>query len=214
MRLHDKRLTAILDELKGCTVFADIGTDHGKLPVAAIKNGVVERAIAVDISLASLGKAKTLAEKLGICLDARHGDGLTPLKNGEVEAVVIAGMGGLEIIRIIEQRLKSFEKYILLPHKSHIELRRYLRSNDIGIINDRVVKDGKFFYHLITCTICNKWNNNHNVYVGTSNSIMDADFADYLEYRLNVVDTLIDKSGASAREDLENERKELLKWKR
>lgn len=206
------RLKAVAAELKGLESFADVGTDHGKLPVYALLNGIVKRAVATDISAPSLMKAVALAENSGVLLDTRLGNGFETLESNEVDAVVIAGMGGYEIIDIIDSG-KTFGKYILLPHKHPIELRGYLKRKDIGILKDYVVKEGKFFYHLITCSIFYKWDNSHSVYIGRNNA-ESKDFAAYLEYRLGVLDKLIAKSGKDPSQAFERERSDLLKWQR
>ncbi|NCA67142.1 MAG: SAM-dependent methyltransferase [Clostridia bacterium] len=212
MKLTDKRLKAILEELSGADSFADIGSDHGMLPVYALTNNIVKKVVATDISLPSLEKARSLSQLYGVKLDTRLGDGLQPLRDKEVQAVVIAGMGGLEIIKILKGNLHGFDKYILLPHKSAIELREYLKANDIGIIRDRVVRDGKFFYHLITCSILYKWNINHSIFLGADNNIDDSDFNDYLNKRMCLLEKLITKCGADKMGKFVEEKKELVRW--
>lgn len=203
------RLEAVATELVGIESFADIGTDHGKLPVYALLNKIVKTAIATDISAPSLNKAILLSERKGVLLDARLGKGFEPLAVEEVSAIVIAGMGGNEIIDILNSS-KTFNKYILVPHKHTVALRKYLRQKNIGIIKDYVVRESGFYYHIITCSILHKWNNSHSVYIGSDNEGR-ADFAAYLTYRLNVLKTLIPKCGEKL-EEFERERKELEKW--
>ncbi len=204
------RLKAVAFELNGINSFADIGTDHGKLPVYALLSGIVKRAVATDVSAPSLRKAEMLSERESVKLDLRLGKGLEPLASGEVDAVVIAGMGGYEIIDILNSQ-KIFSKYILLPHKHPVQLRKYLRQKDIGILKDYVIREGKFFYHLITCSVFNKWNNNHSVFIGSDNAGKE-DFAVYLGYRLSVLEKLAANSGAANAEEFESERRELLQW--
>ena len=151
------RLSAIAELLADTDSFADVGTDHGKLPVFALQEGIVSKAIATDISENSLNKAKLLAEISGVELITRCGDGLSVLKEGEVETVVIAGMGGLEMINILENAPCSFDNYIFLPHTKSHELRVYLKSRDIGIDE-----------HYSTCSIFYKWNN-ARLYIGEDN---------------------------------------------
>lgn len=162
------RLSAIAELLADTDSFADVGTDHGKLPVFALQEGIVSKAIATDISKNSLNKAKLLAEISGVELITRCGDGLSVLKEGEVETVVIAGMGGLEMINILENAPCTFDNYIFLPHTKSHELRVYLKSRDIGIDKDFLIKESGKFYNLITCRISNKWNN-ARLYIGEDN---------------------------------------------
>lgn len=131
MRL-DARLRAILDEIS-CGTLADIGCDHGKLAVSALLEGRARLAIAVDISAQSLHKCRTLGEeyKVSAALECRQGDGLLPLKEGEADFAVIAGMGGREIVKILAA--KPFEgKLLLVPHQDPEVLRSFLSGKYIA----------------------------------------------------------------------------------
>lgn len=139
------RLQRAAEELGKVRTFADIGTDHGKLIVYALENEIAERAFAVDISCGSLEKARRAVKEHG--LDERTdffcGDGLTPLKQIP-DAVVIAGMGGNETVKIISDRPMD-TRYILLPHQDAHAVRRYLVRNGFDILKDYVIRDGKFY---------------------------------------------------------------------
>lgn len=118
----DKRLSEIVSNLKPGDRVADVGCDHGKVAVAAVK--ITEnRVIATDISAPSLKKAVELADRSGVSdmIDFRVGDGVSVLKNGEADTLVVAGMGGIEIAGMIGTL--EFKKYVLCPHSSEEELR-------------------------------------------------------------------------------------------
>ncbi len=210
MKLKNRRLLAIAELLEGYTSIADIGADHGKLSVYAMKNNIVQKVIATDISSLSLQKTGQLAEKYNVSIDLRVGDGLSPLTAHEVDCVVIAGMGGHEIVKILKDRVKDFDNYILLPHKNAQVLRSFLKNNDIGISIDKVICEGKFFYHMITCNVKESWRSTDNIYIGTSNSLEQLDFVKYLRYKINDLDKLIQKSKGNT--SYIEEKKELCKW--
>ena len=115
-----KRLNFIINNIDKVSVLADVGTDHGYIPLYATQNGLCHKAIAIDINKDPLDKARlnAILEGAGDELEFRLGDGLNPLKKDEVEAVVIAGMGGNLIRDILEENIEkvaSFNYLILVP---------------------------------------------------------------------------------------------------
>ncbi|MDE6372610.1 MAG: class I SAM-dependent methyltransferase [Clostridia bacterium] len=144
-----KRLTAVVKEIEGVSL-ADIGCDHGKVSIAALLDGRVKRAIACDISSKSLQKAIDLANKCNVQdIEFRAGDGLQVIKDSEVSCVVIAGMGGNEIMSILSHIPHGIKRLVLSPHRNAVELRQFLSEKGFYIDKDYVVKDGKKFYDII-----------------------------------------------------------------
>ncbi len=141
------RLNAVLQELDYVDTFADIGTDHGKLVVGAVLCNRAKKAYAIDISEKCLKKAKELAFEKGVeeKITFYIGDGFAPLSN-RVNIAVAAGMGGLEIIKILQNEKSCLvDKFILVPHQDGYLLRKYLKENNFYIEKDYVVFDGKFY---------------------------------------------------------------------
>lgn len=99
-----ERLEKVASLVPKSTSMADIGTDHGYLPLALLEEGKVERAIACDINRGPLERAREHIISLGREKDIalRLGGGLSVLEKGEVDGVVIAGMGGLMMRDILE----------------------------------------------------------------------------------------------------------------
>ena len=128
-----RRLEKVYRMLKKCAVFADIGTDHGLLPIAAVERGKAGRAIASDLRAGPLVKCRVNVERAGIAdkLDVRQADGLDGLRAREADAVAICGMGGLLICELLEQginngKLKPGTQLILSPNTHEAEVRRLL----------------------------------------------------------------------------------------
>ena len=149
------RLQMIADEITKGETMADIGTDHGFLPLYLWENGISPSVIMCDVSEPSLAKAKAAAGayQFGHELDFRAGDGLTVLSAGEVDAVVIAGMGGLLIRDILSRDLvktRSFGKFILQPRNNSGLLRYWLVSHNFEIVKNQLVREGKFICEIIT----------------------------------------------------------------
>lgn len=177
------RLQAIFNEILPCDCLTDIGCDHGKIIVNAVLNQLCNRAVAIDISADSLSKARILADKYNVMdrVDLRVGDGVRPLLDDDYDTVVIAGMGGLEIISILSVAKHRFNRYILLPHRNVYELRQYLINNNINPIKDEIIKDNSHFYNIFTC-ICGVSDYSNKALLLGKNSINNVDYINYLQY--------------------------------
>lgn len=145
-----KRLNKISSHIKGKRM-ADIGTDHGLVPIFLIENKIVDYAIAADISKPSLQKAIDLAKEKNIELDARLGDGLEVLNPEDgIETVVIAGMGGVLIGEILSaSEISKNVRLILQPMQGAKELRKYLFENGYEIIDEDVVFEDDRYFEII-----------------------------------------------------------------
>lgn len=152
MRLS-KRLQSIADMVAFCDTVADIGCDHGKLSVYLIINGLCDKVLATDISPLSLQKTQKLAQKKKIenKIITLCGDGLKPLIDygQKIDLAVIAGMGGREIAKIIEQDQDLIDRYILSPQQNTPILREKLNEFGYKIVNDFIVLDKAKFYDII-----------------------------------------------------------------
>lgn len=180
MRINlDARLSAVLSMIDEGASLADVGTDHGKLPVAALSLGRVARAVAIDVSEQSLMKARLLAEEAGVPLRCVLGDGLKPITAEDADTVVIAGMGGAETVKILEEAPCLFAKYIFVPHKNPPLVRKYLKEKNARITHDITVREGKHFYSVIEATFSLPWEE-RNLYVGEEGEAFEA----YRAYRL------------------------------
>ncbi|MDY2959660.1 MAG: class I SAM-dependent methyltransferase [Hornefia sp.] len=156
MRLSD-RLQAMADEVNRGETLADIGTDHGYLPIYLKKIGRCPHVILSDISRASLEKALKDCELYdpGEKFDIREGDGLKVLKSAEVDVVSIAGMGGILISDILGYDIKhsrSFRKFILQPRNNLGRLRLWLYDKGFKIEKEIIVKEGKFLPSIFVVT--------------------------------------------------------------
>ena len=153
------RLQSILHAIPlGCKVLADIGTDHGFLPIEAALIGLCEKAIACDINAGPLESAarniEAFKEDLTRPVETRLGNGLAPLRENEADCVVIAGMGGKLIMEIL---CASPEKIanatlILQPQHDLEELRRFLHANK-RTIKEVLVRESSRFYIILTAEV-------------------------------------------------------------
>ena len=148
------RLQVIADYVKKNSVVADIGTDHGYIPVYLIKNSICDKVIATDINKGPLENAKSYIKKHGLddSIDTRLGDGLRPVEPNEADTLIIAGMGGLLIMEILEESknvTESIQNFILQPMVASDELRRYLYNNGYRIVDEKLAKESDKLYEII-----------------------------------------------------------------
>lgn len=140
-----KRFKTIFKELEKCDSFADVGCDHGYCTQYMLENSLCKRAYITDISEKSLKKAENLLSSYiqsGV-LSSFCCDGLDKIPS-DTSLVLIAGMGGTEIINIMERSFVP-RKFVFQPMKNSRELRRYLVSKHVKIISDYTFYDGKFY---------------------------------------------------------------------
>ncbi|MDO4534244.1 MAG: class I SAM-dependent methyltransferase [Clostridium perfringens] len=157
-----KRLMKIASYVDNCETIADIGTDHGYIPIYLVKNKVCKKAIASDINKGPIEKAKTNIrfEGLSKSINCLLGPGLRPIKIGEVNGVIIAGMGGnltRDIILEDIEKVKLYDFLILQPAQNPEVLREYLYTNNFEIINEDLIFDEGKFYELFKV----KYSENH-----------------------------------------------------
>ena len=146
---YSKRIETLCALLKPTTTFADVGCDHGYCSEYMLKNELCKFAILSDISKGSLEKATTL---LGEYVKAGKAKGV--LGNGffgvpkDTEEVLIAGMGGEEIVAILSHERYGFmpEKFVFQPMLNPDKLRAYILDNGGFIERDYTfMADGKFY---------------------------------------------------------------------
>ena len=148
-----KRLKCIADKIDNCSCIADVGTDHGYIPIYAVKNNICKSAIATDINIEPVKKAKLNVkyEKLSDVVKVRHGAGLKPILIGEAEALIIAGMGGnlmCDILKADLEKVKRFKFIVLQPAQNPEVLREYLYNNKYEIIEEDLCLDEGIIYEI------------------------------------------------------------------
>ena len=143
-------MTAAALVTQGYTL-ADVGTDHGYIPIYLLQQKKIPAAIAMDINEGPLERAKKHIALYGLqaYIQTRLSDGVAALKPGEVEAVLIAGMGGGLIMHILkdgEKVCQSAKELILQPQSEIERVREFLREEGYTILaEDMVYEDGKFY---------------------------------------------------------------------
>ena len=145
---YTKRIRTLCSHFIKMPTFADVGCDHGYCTQYALQNGLCENAIFSDVSKGSLQKAEVLLQQyvqdgkaVGVLGDGFFGVPST------VDQVIIAGMGGQEIISILKDEKYGFipKRFILQPMHDTQKLREYLIEKGANILHDYTFFDGKFY---------------------------------------------------------------------
>lgn len=140
--MQSVRLNKIVSLIPQCKDLADVGCDHGYVGIEALRLALAERVVFVDVSRPSLDKAQSncpkeyLSAVSFVCQDGLQG--LT------VDCAVIAGMGGLEIISILQCAHTLPSMLVLQPMRNQREVRSFLLQN-YEILTDEKFCDGKYY---------------------------------------------------------------------
>lgn len=151
------RLLAVASLVKGGGFVADIGTDHGYLPIFLIQSGKVQGAIAADIGKMPLENARSSVEEYGLSnkIELRLSDGLREFTHTDANEFIFAGMGGTLIAeKLAETNWIKDEglHFIFQPQSRAEDLRRFLFSNGFTINKELATHEGRRFY--ITFDAC------------------------------------------------------------
>ncbi len=146
-----KRMKAVASMVSKGNVLADIGTDHGYVPIALVQQKRIPRAIAMDVNVGPLQRA---TEHIAMCqledyIETRLSDGVEGLRENEADSILIAGMGGELVIHILtagEEVCRLAKELILQPQSELRKVRKFLREHKYKIIDeDMVLEEGKYY---------------------------------------------------------------------
>lgn len=146
-----ERLLAVAGLVTPGLRLADVGTDHGYIPLWLTEQGVIPGAIALDINRGPLERARENIKLHGLeeKIETRLSDGVAALRPGEAESVVIAGMGGSLVIKILKEGaevLRTVKELVLQPQSDIDRVRRYLYESGYQITKEKMIlEDGKYY---------------------------------------------------------------------
>ena len=175
----DNRLKLCAELVRKNSRLADIGTDHAYLPIWLCKNNLVRCAIAADINEAPLRSGTSAVKKFGLehMIETRISDGLSEISADEADDIVIAGMGGELIARIIDNAewLRDRKYHLVLqPMTKPEKLREYLYGNGFYIELEKAVEaEGKLYTVMSVCYSgeCKAFSDNLKIYYGEINPL-------------------------------------------
>ena len=146
-----KRLLAVASAVTPGNRVADIGTDHGYVPIYLVENGRIPSAIAMDVNRGPLERAVRHIREQGLesRISTRLSDGMTELKSHEADTVILAGMGGDLICRILWKRkdlLDEHPELVLQPQSEWFKVRHTLHDLGYRIKQEWFLRDeGKYY---------------------------------------------------------------------
>ena len=149
-----KRLQTIADMVTPGNSICDIGCDHAHIPIYLVENGKVPKAIVMDINTGPLERARVHIAAKGLLdvIDIRQSDGFKALKKGEVDTIIMSGMGGRLIEAILtaaHSKTADIKEFILGPQSEIPALRRYLRKSGYHTENEDLILEDEKFYPII-----------------------------------------------------------------
>lgn len=151
-----QRLRTVVSLVTPGNSLADIGTDHGYVPIACVSEGISPFALAMDVKAGPLSIAEDhiAQQNLQDRITTRLSDGLKKLNPGEADTIVIAGMGGMlmrDILAGNPAAVRAAKELILSPQSDIEFFRAYLKDNAITIVEERMVFEEGKFYLIFRC---------------------------------------------------------------
>lgn len=130
---------------------ADVGTDHGYVPIALVERGIAPEALAMDVREGPLARAREHISRHGLSekIRTRLSDGVTALEEGEADTVIAAGMGGELIIHILRDGRRlwySVAHWILSPQSEPEKVRVFLQENGFCIRREAMLSEDGIYY--------------------------------------------------------------------
>lgn len=143
------RLTTIANMVSYGKRVCDVGCDHGFVSIYLVQKGIAPLVLAMDVGEGPLAQAAKHVEEAGLNdrIITRLSDGLTAYREYEAECLVIAGMGGPLMSRILsDAKALTFTELVLAPQSEIPQFRRFLDEHGFCIVDeDLVYEDGKYY---------------------------------------------------------------------
>lgn len=146
-----KRLQAVVELVSKGRKVADIGCDHAYLSIYMIEHNIADTVIALDVNAGPLERAKDniVKKHMEQRIETRLSDGMKELKTGEVDTILLAGMGGGLMQRILsgnKEVLAEVEELVLQPQSEVRQVRVFLEQIGFQIVKENMVlEDGKYY---------------------------------------------------------------------
>ncbi|CRM29518.1 tRNA (adenine(22)-N(1))-methyltransferase [Pseudomonas sp. 37 R 15] len=149
------RLERVAAHVPAGARLADIGSDHGYLPVALMRRGVIASAVAGEAATTPFHAARRTVRDNGLeaHISVRLADGLAAIEPGDaITALSLCGMGGETIRDILDSgkaQLNGQERLILQPNGGEYALRHWLMHNGYRIVREELLHEHRFYYEII-----------------------------------------------------------------
>ncbi len=145
-----KRLQAVLAHVTGCRVLYDVGTDHARLPIEAVKRRLCEKAYAVDNKQGPLQEAVRNISAAGLedYIEARLSEGVEDLAE-DVECITIAGLGGKSIHGMLTGRRLPIKRLVLQPNNHPEVVRTLTQEGRLRIVDEDAIEENGVVYPIL-----------------------------------------------------------------
>ena len=149
--LLSKRMQMVAGMVSKGNVTADIGCDHGFVSIYLVEQGICPKVIAMDVNEGPLLRAKEHIAERGLesCIDVRLSDGIDKLQDKEAESIIIAGMGGKLVMKILSahmDKVRNLKEVILQPQSDLHLVRQFLAENGLHIVQEDMVEEAGKYY--------------------------------------------------------------------
>ena len=138
-----ERLKAVAGMVTKGKKIADIGTDHGYVPIYLVENSICSKVYAMDINEGPLKIADKNIAIHGLIdkIETIQSNGMEKLKDNMVDGAIISGMGGDLIVDILSRgkNIKGINELVLSPHRRVDLVRKYLLENNWEIIDEKML---------------------------------------------------------------------------
>jgi tRNA (adenine22-N1)-methyltransferase len=208
-----KRLSAVASMVSEGNRLVDVGTDHGYLPIYLIEEDRIPTAIALDINKGPIERAKEhiLAHNLEKHIETRLSDGVAALKTDEGDTLVIAGMGGGLVIKIMtegEAILAHFKEFVLQPQSEIEWVRRFLIEHNYHMIEENMVlDDGKYYPMMKAVKGVGDKNYNKTIFYKYGKGLLESKnemLELFLEKELIMYTNILEKLSVNEKENAQN----------
>lgn len=176
MQLSDRMRMNVSLVPKGARV-ADIGCDHGYASIWLVQHGIARTVVAMDVNEGPIQRAREHVSQAGLDsrIACRKSDGLEKLRPGEVDTLLIAGMGGPLMIRILREGaavMQAVQTLILQPQSEPDEVRKFLlRQGFVPVEEKSCLEDGKYYFAICAkrqeAGRCERWEEEWQYRFGT-----------------------------------------------
>ena len=149
------RLERVAAHVPAGARLADIGSDHGYLPVALLRRGLIAAAVAGEVAATPFQAAERTVRENGLeqHVSVRLADGLAAITAADaITAISVCGMGGETIRNILDSgkmHLTGQERLILQPNGGEQPLRQWLMDNGYCILVEELLRENRFYYEII-----------------------------------------------------------------
>ncbi|HCX04296.1 MAG TPA: hypothetical protein DHM42_07385 [Clostridiales bacterium] len=188
--MNSERMEGILSLIPKSEIIIDVGTDHAYIPEAIIKRNISKKVIGTEINQKPFLKAKEYVnmKNLDDSIEIRKGDGLHVIGGDELKVVIVAGMGGLLINRIIKENLSKFQDndiIITQPMNAVDKNRKFLNENNFEIIDEILCKEDHHYYSIIKAKYRRGYKSSQNDIQYITNEILFKKRDTYIEEFIN-----------------------------